>query len=180
MVGQTRSGCSCHNATETLSVTPTISGLPGTYEPGEEYDLNLSFDGGPPKGPLARAGFDLMASKGELLLPEGSLLVRVDPSTGEATQTSEGSRASWWHVGWRAPSEGSGTVGFTLVVNAVNGDGVQGPADQWGRIEEDVDEAGGGTLGNASAFWLVLGVAAALAIVALAWYATRGPRVSRR
>ena len=180
MVGQTRGGCVCHNQTESFSVTPSIDGLPGSWKPGEEYLLNLTYEGGPARGPGERAGFDLLASAGELVAGKGSANVRVDPGSGEATHTKEGSNISSWDVIWRAPSEGTGEVTFTLVVNAVNGDGVQGPGDQWGRLEKEVAEGDPGGLGKASTFWIVVGIAAALAIAALAWYATRGPRVEAR
>jgi hypothetical protein len=163
--------------TESFSVFPTVQGLPTTYEPGEVYDLTLSFEGGPARGQGARAGFDLKASAGELVLPDGSTLERIDPSTGEATHTQEGNNGTSWEVRWRAPGEGKGTVMFTLVVNAVNGDGVQGPGDQWGRAVIEVPEGDPDGLGEASTFWVVVAVAALLAIAALAWYATRGPKV---
>lgn len=180
MVGQTRGGCVCHNQTESFSVTPSIDGLPGNWEPGEEYLLNLTYEGGPARGPSARAGFDLKVSAGELVGTTGPLTVRVDPGSGEATHTKEGSNVSSWHILWRTPNEGTGVVTFTLVVNAVNGDGVQGPGDQWGQLEKEVAEGDPGGLGKASTFWIVVGITAMLAIAALAWYATRGPRVERR
>ncbi len=180
IVGQTRSGCSCHNNTETLSVSPSIEGLPGFYEPGKVYDLNLSFDGGPARGPAARAGFDLSASAGQLLVPEGSDEVRIDPSSGELTHTLEGNNATWWSVRWRAPGEDTGTVTITLVTNVVNGDGVQTPSDQWGKEEIDVQEGNRGGISDAGAFWAVVAITAVIAIVGVAWYATRGPSVQRR
>ena len=179
VVGKTRTGCTCHNVTESLGVTPSLDGLPASWEPGEEYALTISYDGGPSRGPGARAGFDLKASSGELVPEEGLTSVRVDPGSGEATHTLEGSNGSEWRLLWRAPEEGEGDVTFVLVVNAVNGDGVQGPGDQWGRAEAVVPEGEAGGLGAASDLWLVVGVAAVLAIAALAWYATRGPRVER-
>ncbi len=179
IVGQTRAGCSCHNQSESFGVEPSLKGLPDSWEAGEEYQLNVSFSGGPARGPGARGGFDLRASSGQLVVPKGSSSVRVEPGSGEATHTKEGSNSSTWHVTWRAPSEGTGDVTFTLLVNAVNGDGVQGPGDQWGRLEAEVPEGETGGLGAASSFWTVVVIAAVLAIVALAWYATRGPRLDR-
>lgn len=180
IVGQTRGGCTCHNQTEGFTVEATIGGLPPSWEAGEEYLLDLTFEGGPARGPGARAGFNLKASTGELLSPQGSMVVRVDPGSGEATHTLEGANLSRWDVRWRAPSEGTGDVTLTLVVNAVNGDGVQGPGDQWGRVQVEVPEGDPGGLGKASVFWVVVGIAAFLAIAALAWYVTRGPRIERR
>jgi hypothetical protein len=180
IVGQTRSGCSCHNTTETLSVSPSIEGLPGYYEPGKVYDLNLSFEGGPARGPHARAGFDLRASGGQLLVPDGSDTVRLDPSSGELTHTLEGNNATSWSVRWRAPGEDTGTVTITLVTNVVNGDGVQTSSDQWGREEIEVQEGNRGGISDAGAFWAVVAITAVMAIIGVAWYATRGPSVQRR
>ncbi|UCC92764.1 MAG: hypothetical protein JSW25_08885 [Thermoplasmata archaeon] len=179
ILGQTRGGCTCHNQTESFGVEVELSGLPDSWEAGEEYELNVSYSGGPPRGPGARAGFNLRASAGELMVLAGDRFARVDPGTGEATHTKEGSNASSWHVMWRSPSEGRGDVTFSLVVNAVNGDGIQGPGDQWGRLEVEVAEGDPGGLGAASPFWVVMVVAAVMAIAALGWYATRGPRVDR-
>jgi len=180
IVGQTRGGCTCHNQTESFGVEATLDGLPGSWEPGSVYQLDIGFEGGPARGPGARAGFDLRVSKGELVMPGSSLLVRVDPGSGEATHTPEGSNASGWSVDWRAPSEGTGDVTFSLVVNVVNGDAIQGPGDQWGRLEIIVSEGDPGGLGRASNFWIVVGITAVMAIAGLAWYATQGPKVERR
>ena len=180
VVGKTRTGCACHNGTESLGVTPVLEGLPRSWEPGEEYTLDITFEGGPARGPGARGGFDLLASAGELLTEVGSREERVDPGSGEATHTMTGANDSAWRVKWRAPGEGEGDVTITLVVNAVNGDGVQGPGDEWARLDVIVPEGEPGGLGRASEFWVVVGIAAVLAMAALAWYATRGPRVERR
>ncbi len=180
VVGKTRTGCNCHNQTESLGVTPVLEGLPGSWEPGKEYALVITFEGGPARGAGARGGFDLRASAGELMADAGSVEERVDPGNGEATHTVTGANGDAWRVTWRAPSEGEGDVTLTLVVNDANGDGVQGPGDEWARFEVSVPEGEPGGLGRASEFWVVMGIAAVLAIMALAWYATRGPRIERR
>jgi hypothetical protein len=160
-------------------VEARLEGLPDRWEAGEEYELTVAYDGGPAKGQLARAGFDLRASHGRLLAPGDSSDVRVDPGSGEATHTREGSNASSWRVLWRAPGEGKGAVDFVLVVNAVDGDGVQGPGDQWGVTEATVAEEEPGGLGQTSMFWVVVAAAACVAIVAAAWYGTVGPKIGR-
>jgi hypothetical protein len=179
IVGQTRGGCTCHNQTESFTVEAVLDGLPDSWEPGEEYPLDVSFSGGPSRGSMARAGFNIKVSDGELVAPKDSLLVRVDPGSGDATHTKEGSNSSAWSVIWRSPSEGTGDVTFSLVVNAVNGDGIQGPGDQWGRTEVEVPEDDPGGLGPASTFWVAVVIFAVMAMAAMAWYATRGPRVER-
>ena len=181
IVGKTRSGCTCHNITEDLSVEPTIDGLPGFYDPGKEYDLNVSFSGGLASGVgTACAGFDLVASAGVLKVPADSALARVDPSTGEATHTLEGNDVKWWRVVWQAPGEDTGTVTLTLVVNAVNGDGIQGPGDTWGKEEFTIEEGGRGGINDAPLFWSVVGIAAVLAIIGVAYLSSRGPRLQLR
>ena len=180
IVGQTRTGCTCHNASEDLSVLPVIKGLPGFYDPGRDYVLNVSFEGGPAGGAGgATAGFDLIATAGVLRVDEGSALARIDPSTGEATHTLEGNGVTWWRVTWQAPGEDTGTVTFTLVVNTVNGDTVQGPGDSWGREEITAEEGGRGGIDDAPLFWSVLGVVSVLAIIGVALLASRGPRFQR-
>jgi hypothetical protein len=42
-----------------------------------------------------------------------------------------------------------------------------------------VDEKEAGGLVGSSMFWAVVAAAAALAIAALAWYGTKGPRIER-
>ena len=180
IVGQTRSGCTCHNMTESLSVTPSIAGLPGFYEPGEVYELDLGFTGGTANLGANVAGFDLSASAGELIGPKDSTTVRVDPSTGEATHTTSGNDEVSWKVRWRAPARDTGTVTLTFVVNSVNGDAAQGPGDRWGRVEVEVQEGGRGGIQDAPMFWSVVGIAAIIAIFGIAYLVTKGPRVELR
>jgi hypothetical protein len=182
IVGQTRNGCTCHNATESTAVVPAISGLPGLYEPGRTYTLRITVEGGTTPGAVAVAqgGFDLKASAGALLVPEGSSAVRVDPATGEATHTPEGNRARNWTVHWRAPGKDTGVVTLTLAVNTVNGDGVQMPGDSWGRAALTTEPSTAGGVLDVPSFWKVLGVAVAVCVVVGALVAVRGPRISRK
>jgi hypothetical protein len=181
ITGQTRSGCTCHNATESPAVTPGIEGLPGLYDPGKVYKLTITAGGGATPGTCAtvRGGFDLLASAGVLQVPKGSTLVRIDPATGEATHTLEGARDRTWTVEWRAPSEDAGTVTLTLAVNTVNGDGSQMPGDQWGRGQSTTEPAGAGGLLDVPLFWKVLGTALVIGVVAAALFAVGGPRIVR-
>jgi hypothetical protein len=177
MTGVTRNGCTCHNSTETQSVGPQLEGLPGTYKPGKVYTLDAYVEGAVNPGSAAIGGFDLHASAGELMVPEGCLTVRIDPSTGEATHTTEGNKQRTWSLDWRAPEEDSGTVTFTLVVNMVNGDGIQSQEDMWGREKFTVEERKTGGALTSSAFITVIAVSVVAAIIAAAYYITRGPRI---
>jgi len=182
IVGQTRNGCTCHNATESTAVVPAISGLPGLYEAGRTYTLHITVGGGtaPGTGAVAQGGFDLSASAGALLVPEGSATVRVDPATREATHTPGGSTARNWTVEWRAPAKDTGEVTLTLVVNTVNGDGVQMPGDSWGRTTLTTEPSAAGGVLDVPSFWKVLGVAVAVCVVVGAIVAVSGPRISKR
>jgi hypothetical protein len=181
VTGQTRSGCTCHNATESTAVVPGLDGLPGRYEPGKVYTMTISAGGGALLDVCATAqgGFDLLASAGVLRVPKDSTLVRIDPATGEATHTLEGSGSRTWTVEWRAPSEDTGTVTLTLAVNTVNGDGAQAPVDQWGREQYTTEPAGSGGLLDVPLFWKVLGTALVVGVVAAAFLAVGGPRIVR-
>ena len=48
-----------------------------------------------------------------------------------------------------------------------------------GAVEATVAQETGGGLGETSMFWVVVAAAATVAIVAAAWYATRGPKIER-
>jgi hypothetical protein len=182
IVGQARNGCTCHNATEATAVVPAISGLPGLYDAGRTYALHITVEGGtaPGTGAVAQAGFDLNASAGALLVPDGSSTVRVDPATGEATHTPNGSRVRNWTVEWRAPAKDTGVVTLTLVVNTVNGDGAQMPGDSWGRATLTTEPSTAGGVLDVPSFWKVLGVAVAVCVVVGAIVAVSGPRISKR
>jgi hypothetical protein len=179
-VGKTREGCSCHNMTEALSVEALLDGLPGSYVPGEVYDLEVSFAGGPAVVGGPTTGFDLHASAGELIAPSGTDQVRIDPASGEATHSMEGTNASTWGLKWRAPGEETGQVTLTLIVLVGNGDGAQAPDDAWGREVWTVEEGGKGGIRQAPAFWTVVGVAAVIAIIGLVYVASQGPRLRLR
>ena len=179
-VGKTRDGCSCHNVTEALTVEAILDGLPGSYVPGEVYDLRVSYAGGPAAVGGPTTGFDLHASEGELIAPRGSDQVRVDPASGDATHSLEGTNASSWDLKWRAPGEDAGEVTLTLVVLVGNGDGAQAPEDAWGRGSWTVEEGGKGGIRQAPAFWTVVGIASVLAIIGLVYIAFQGPRLRLR
>jgi hypothetical protein len=144
ITGRTESGCTCHSATGSGDVRPVMDGLPSSYTPGQVYDLEISFDGGPPQGPGPRAGFNLKVEGGTLIVPSGSNAVRIDGSGSEATHTSTGNSASSWQVQWRAPEDPEGDIEATLVVNVVNGDGSPSSSDKWGRLRVTINGEGGG------------------------------------
>ncbi len=151
MTGRTETGCVCHSATPMESVRARLSGLPDKYEPGKEYELVVSYTGGPPAGPGPRAGFDLLITGGQFSSEPSSVTSRISFEGDEATHSEVGNRESSWPLKWTAPEEGTGAVEATLVVNVVNGNGNPDPGDQWARLrltvqEEGSDDGGAGTL----------------------------------
>jgi len=145
ITGRTEAGCTCHSGSASKLVGPILEGLPSSYEPGEVYDLDISFTGGPEAGPGARAGFNLRVEDGTLQVPAGTALVRVDPAGLEATHTTDGNKEDSWSIQWKAPQEGSGDVDVVLVVNVVNGDGEPTSVDLWGRTRMTAEGSGGST-----------------------------------
>ncbi|HWG90658.1 MAG TPA: choice-of-anchor V domain-containing protein [Candidatus Thermoplasmatota archaeon] len=137
ITGVSTSGCTCHAGSPSSLVTPSLTGLPEEWTPGESYDLTVSFSGGPGHVPnpgrSATGGFNLAASAGTLSnAPSGGA---VQLSGGQATHTSTGNDQSSWVVRWIAPSApfGDGNVQFTLAVNSVNGDGTNS-GDAWNSL----------------------------------------------
>ena len=176
ITGRTESGCTCHSATGSEDVRPVLDGLPSSYTPGQVYDLEISFDGGPPQGPGPRAGFNLKVGGGTLVVPSGSNAVRIDGSRSEATHTSTGNGASSWQVQWRAPEDPEGDIEATLVVNVVNGDGSPSASDKWGRLRVTINGEGGGLDG--SLIWAV--VILVLVIVGLILWRSKGAKASSK
>lgn len=174
ITGRTESGCTCHSSSIAETVKPLVEGLPSSYEPGRVYRLNITFTGGPAAGPGPRAGFNLKVDDGTLLVPQGSGLVRVDPAGLEATHTTIGNKEDTWSILWRAPQEGSGDVEVVLVVNVVNGDGMQSSSDRWGRTELTVEGSG-----SSSSTYLLIGVLIVIAILVIWMVMSRSKSTSK-
>ena len=128
-------GCSCHGTTPSDSVTASIEGLPDSYNYSEEYELTLSFLGGPSNpNNINQGGFNLWASHGTLSVVDGTAQISVND--GSATHTEAGNDQTSWTVKWTAPSADR-NVDLVLHVTSVNGNagtdqGAQG--DEWNRV----------------------------------------------
>jgi len=164
MTGRTETGCVCHSTSPSGSAKARLDGLPDSYEPGRVYDLVVRYSGGPPAGPGARAGFDLLITGGQLSSSPGSVTSRISFKGDEATHSEVGNRETSWPLQWTAPDDGTGDVQATLVVNVVNGNGNPDPEDQWARVRLTVSEAGGDDAGAGTVLWVGL----ALVVVFLA------------
>ena len=117
------SGCgSCHGSAG--GVTPSLSGVPIAYIPGQTYSLTIGGTGGPTG---SEGGFSLSTSSGSFSNPGN----RVKISGSSVTHSNDGARQ--WTVSWTAPGQGSGSVTFQIAVNFVDGDGSQGSGDDWGH-----------------------------------------------
>ena len=58
--GVQQSGCNCHGAVPSESVSASIEGLPESYNYSEVYELTVSFKGGPSQeGKINQDGFYL-------------------------------------------------------------------------------------------------------------------------
>ena len=116
------SGCNCHGATTSDSVTPIIVGLPEVYNYSEVYELTVSFTGGPSTpGNINLGGFHLWSS--------------------EVGHTDVGNDQTSWTVVWTAPDTDR-NVEMILHVNSVNGnagDGAGSSGDEWNKITKKVN-----------------------------------------
>ena len=69
IAGQAEKGCICHGAIPDSGVTPSITGLPSTFNASTTYTLTVSFTGGPSgidATPMNLGGFNLAVSSGTL------------------------------------------------------------------------------------------------------------------
>ncbi len=114
ITGQSQAGATCHSATPDPTVSVTITGIPASYLPGNNYPLTISLSGGPTAG----GGFDLSVTAGMLTTSDPNVLIAV----GEATHNNPNFRT--WTVLWTAPAPGAGTVTFHVAGNAVNLNGL--------------------------------------------------------
>lgn len=147
-------GCTCHSEVPTGSVGAILEGVPGVYgEPTElggayeamTYPLTVRITGGPQPG---SGGYNLHVSHGTLAVVDGDSTSQIT-EMGDATHTAP-SESRMWNLTWTAPDDPSEAVVFRLTVNAVNGDRLPGPDDQWNRGIFVSQGAGGATVGAAA------------------------------
>ncbi len=121
--------CSCHGASSS-SVTPTHSGFPTDYVPGQTYlvtiGMTTSVSG-------SNGGFSFTVNKGTLTNPGPNVQI----SGSSATHTNDGARS--WSFEWTAPSSGSGTVNLQVATNAVNNNGATS-GDSWATLSWTINE----------------------------------------
>ncbi len=144
------SGCNCHGSSPDSSLTPTHN-FPATYTPGQLYSLNLGMNGGVSG---TNGGFNLLVSDGTLSTGFGIMNTQVNSAGHQGTHQFPDYRS--WSLDWTAPSSGSGTVTFTLAVNAVNGNGAVS-GDVWATTTFQSSEGSGSTNTppEASSVWFV-------------------------
>lgn len=190
-------GCTCHSqtASNTAMISFDIDGVDGGYyQGGQTYTIRLSFiDDSVPMNTNATAnkgGFSVLASAGAFKLNANSTVgglayVQLEDNGLSITHTVDGDRdgARSFSFDWTAPATNATNVQFDIVVNAVNGDGTQSPADHWSR--EQVVLAGvGGASGGAvdisklgvplRAYWLgIIGILATIFLLVLSFYVIR-------
>lgn len=122
-------GCSCHSG-GSGQVTPSFSGLPSQYAPGQAYAITLNGAGGPSG---SEGGFSLTVNKGSW-----SNLGSSVKSSGLSVTHSTDQRRSWTMT-WNAPTAGSGTATFNVAVLYANGNGNNG-GDGYGVRSVQVPE----------------------------------------
>ncbi len=119
IAGVKDSGCNCHGAVVSESVSASIGGLPEVYNYSEAYEIVVSFEGGPSEtGNINQGGFHLWVSDGSLAVNDATSQLF---NQNEVGHTEAGNDQTSWVVTWTAP-ETDKNVEFVLHVNSVNGD----------------------------------------------------------
>lgn len=105
-----------------------LEGFPESWEPGKDYAVTISVEGGPQAlpAPQPQGGFDLAVGGGRLLLPAGTEDTLRLVGTQEATYLPAGTLMRAWTVTWVAPGLESypAAVPVWLAVVAANGNHV--------------------------------------------------------
>ena len=127
-------GCGCHSQTGSNVATPSLSGTPAKYTPGQSYQLTISVSGGVSG---SGGGFSLDIDKGTLSYI--GFAVNINSAGDSATHSITGSSYRTWGLDWTAPNSGSGTVNFQLAAMTSNGDGSDS-GDRWGTLTLQVPE----------------------------------------
>jgi cytochrome c oxidase subunit 1 len=132
------SGCNCHGAIPSDTVTPMIEGLPEIYNYSETYTVTVSFTGGPTdSGNINQGGFNLWISYGTIAVLDSTVQSFADNEVGH---TEAGNDQTSWTVEWTAPANDK-NIKFTLTTNSVNGDAGSGSGssgDEWNRVSGSV------------------------------------------
>jgi hypothetical protein len=119
-------GCTCHSADPNTEVEISVTGFPSIYTPGEQYPLTIIGEG-PVVG--AGGGLSMDVTKGTLASSDPAV------SAGASHATHNAGTKRSWTVTWTAPAEDSGNVRLTVYVQLTNGDGSDGPEDQWNVLQ---------------------------------------------
>ena len=138
--GSSSSGCSCHGASSSMSVS--LNGLPSSgYSGNTAY--SLSWDGGPHIP--GSGGFNIIATttSGQGYMGTWSSLGSNVKQVGSEL-THDGTSSRSWSAVWTSPSSGSGTVVFNLAVLYGNGNG-NNNGDNWDTGSWNLQEISGST-----------------------------------
>ncbi len=127
-------GCGCHSQSGSNVATPSLSGTPAKYTPGQSYQLTISVTGGVSG---SGGGFSLDIDKGSMSYL--GFAVNINSAGDSATHSITGSSSRTWGLDWTAPNSGSGTVTFQLAAMTSNGDGSDS-GDRWGTLTLQVPE----------------------------------------
>ncbi len=131
------SGCHTGNDINSTLGTLTITGLPASYRPDQEFNLTLTLS----QPNRARFGFQLTAldsqnrKAGELIVTDSDRTQKITTFVGSSQReyvyhtglgtTPTGINQGSWAMRWKAPSQGVGRVTFYASGNAANGNGAQ-------------------------------------------------------
>jgi hypothetical protein len=134
-------GCTCHGGgTPSVAVIVSISGVPQAYTSGETYNFTISLQ----HQSNSIGGFLMTDFGNGSFTPLEEEHTRVAEDNPNAISHSE--PGNDWLVPWTAPASDIGAIHFSLVGNAVNGDGIFDEGDNWNILTFSIASPNGATV----------------------------------
>ena len=124
-------GCLCHG--EGNSATKiTIDGIPTKFESNQSYNLTLTLENEEiePAKAEAQGGFRIILDGGSLNFTEEKAIYLE----GGWTHQESGNKQRSWQFTWQSPDDNTSMSKFTILGNAVNGNGYSS-GDNWYSME---------------------------------------------
>lgn len=127
-------GCNCHGSTPSTNVVAIVEGIGEHWEPGKTYDATIKMSGAnnvalPTPVGMNAGGFAIDFSAG---LPKPVDDRTQVVGTASLTHTEKGNDVREWRFQWVAPTNATNAT-LQVAVNAVNGDDLANPLDQWNK-----------------------------------------------
>lgn len=122
-------GCTCHGgAAPSTEVVVSISGIPRSYDLNHQYNFTISLQ----HASYLEGGFLIWDyGAGTFEAGEGSEIIDASVDENNTGGLGHAMPGNDWNFNWTSPSEDIGDVEFSLVGNAIDGNGQANENDAW-------------------------------------------------